>query len=344
MKKMGYIAIAYFLCRSMFIGVSFVSLTLSSNQDAWLSILLAMLLGIIPVFIFYKIANYKEDLNIIEKIDKLFPNTKNIIHIILFICIMFICIINFWNLDNLIASQFLNKTPAIVIGISFLIPVIYLNKQKNHVIARSSLILLFISFIFYILSILGLIDKVKLDNLMPILNNNILKGSIAYLCYNILPLYLLLVFPNKDIKKSITKGYILSSISLLFITIFAITVTGINVTKIYQYPEFQILKFAFEGSNSYRLENVLATQWIIDIYVFISIGIKYCKETIKTKNDYIIPIIILFISNFIFSNNTIANKLFTKYIPYILLLAFFIIPFIIFIKIQIKKESKDSKI
>lgn len=342
MKKLGYLAIAYFLCRSMYIGISFTSLVMYSNQDAWISIVVATLLGIIPVFIFYKIASYKEELNIIEKINYLFPKLNKIIHTLLFICIIFICVFNFWNLNNLISSQFLNRTPPIIIGITFLIPIIFLIKQNNHVIARSSLILLFISFFFYILSILGLIDKIDFNNLKPILNNNIFKGSIAFLSYNILPLYLLLIFPNKDIKKSLISGYIISSLSLLVVTLFTITVIGINIIKIYQYPEFNILKFAFEGTNSYRLENILSIQWIIDIYILISIGIKYCKETIKIKNNYILPIIVLIISNFIFNNNTVANTLFIKYIPYILIFTFLLIPLLILIKIPIKKGLKKS--
>ncbi len=339
-KNLGYFAIAYFICRASFIGISSVALVTLVKQDSPLSIIAGLILGIIPILLFYNIAKYKEDLNIIEKIDELFPNLKNVIKGLLMLAVFAITILNFWNLTNFVVSQFLNKTPMFVISISLIIPVIFLISKENKIIARVSLILLFFAMLLFITSIAGLSSKINPTNLCPILEYNPLKGVLSYISYNVLPIFIILIFPNKHIKKSLIYGYIFASLSLLIVIFFMISVLGIELVTIFQYPEFHILKLAFEGFVTYRLENILSIQWFFDIFILTAVGLKFCNEAFSIKKTYILPILLIILNSYLFSNNTIANKLITYVFPYIIPIFFFIIPLIIFLKI--KKEVKTS--
>ena len=328
----GYTTIAYFISRAFFAGITSLSLISQTNQDAWIILFFAIMIGLIPVYIFHKIASYDEELNIVQKIDKLFPNSGKYIKILLGIGVFAIVILNFWNLINLITTQFLNKTPNYVIGISLIIPIILLINKDNKIIARVSTILFFFSIILVITSIIGLLPKIQIDNLKPFMENNFLKGIIPYISYNTLPLFIILIFPNRYIKRSIIHGYIISSISLFIGLLFLISILGVNLVILFQYPEFHLLKLAFDGFITFRLENILAIQWIFDIFIFTSIGIKFCNETFNIKKNYIIPIIILILTNYIFPNNTIANTIITYYIPYIIPFIFLLIPVVVLYK------------
>ena len=184
-----------------------------------------------------------------------------------------------------------------------------------------------------------LISKFEIGNLAPLLEYNPMKGILPYISYNVLPLFLILIFPNKYVKKSMIYGYIAASISITIVMLFLIAVLGIELVTIFQYPEFHILKLVFEGFITYRLENMLAIQWIFDIFIFTSIGLKFCNETINLKKTYIIPIILIILNIYLFSNNTLANVYITYFIPYIIPIFLLGIPFIIWCKIQYKKRS-----
>lgn len=331
-NNFGYTTIAYFISRAFFAGITSLSLISLTNQDSWISLFFASIIGLIPIYIFHKIASYDEELNIIQKIDKLFPDVGKYIKLLLGIGIFAIVILNFWNLINLITTQFLNKTPNYVIGISLIIPIILLINKDNKIIARVSTILFFFNIILVITSIIGLLPKIQIDNLKPFIENNYLNGIIPYISYNTLPLFIILIFPNKYVKKSIIRGYIISSISLLVGIIFLISILGVNLIILFQYPEFHLLKLAFDGFITFRLENILAIQWIFDIFIFTSIGIKFCNDSFSLKNNYIIPITILILTNYIFPNNTIANLIITYYIPYIIPTILLLIPIIILYK------------
>ncbi len=336
-KNLGYTAIAYFIFRACFIGISSVALITIVHQSSWISMLIAFIIGIIPIILYYGIAKYKEDLNIIEKINYLFPKTKYLIRYLLAIIIFGITILSFWNLTNLVVSQFLSKTPTVVISLTFIIPIIFLISKQDKIIARVCLLLFFITIILFIASAIGLIGNFDISRLQPINEYSPLPGILPYVAYNVLPIFMMLIFSNKHVKKSIIYGYGISFISLLIVMIFLIAVLGIDLVTIFQYPEFHILKLAFDKLVTFRLENVLAIQWIIDIFVLTSVGLKFCNEAIGLKKVYIIPIILIILNNYLFTSNTIANKLVIYVIPYLLFFPLMILPLIIYIKIKMTK-------
>lgn len=341
-KNLSYITIAYFLSRALFIGISSRSLINLAKQDAWITIVIAFIIGLIPIVLFYFIANNNDDGNIFDKINILFPKTKYIIKILLVFIVFMLTLINFWNLSYLIVSQFLSKTPKYAMELSLLLPIIMLTSKKEKVVARVSLILFFFEIFLIFISITGLIPKFELDNIKPILENNPIISCLQYISYNVLPIFMLLTFPNKKIKKSIIIGYILSSITLFITVLLIIGVLGIDLIQMFEYPEFHILKLAYQGILTFRLENILTIQWVFDCFMFICVGIKFCNDAFNVEKKYIIPIIIFIISSFISISNITFNNLITYIFPIIIPIFLFYIPLIIYIKQ--KKEIKFPKI
>lgn len=340
-KQLSYISIIYFLCRAFFVGIGFSVLIKDAKQDAWISLLVAFILGFVPVLLISYISSYKPKMSLKEKYENLFPILGKSITIFTTIGILLLASLSFWNLSNFITSQFLNKTPKIIIGISFIIPILLLLQKEEKIIPRVSLILFYLSMFLFLIGIIGLIFQIDFQNFLPILENDISKPITAYIGFQILPIFLILFFPNNQIQDSIKKGYILSSISIFIHTTFLIGILTPNLAIIYQYPEFHILKRAYQGILTYRLENALSIQWIFDIFIYCVVSLKGCNDLMgwnKNYKRYIFPIIMLVISNYLFKDNTIANTIIHQYLSYLVPLFFSIIILLLSIKIFIKKR------
>lgn len=346
-KQLSYISIIYFLLRAFFIGFSFDLLIKTTRQDAWACVLLAYIVGFLPVLLIHYIASYEPEKNLKEKIDLLFPHTKKIIIFLIVTGVLFLSILSFWNLCNLITSQFLNKTPKFVIGISFLIPILLLLSKEDKVIARVSLILFYISMFLFVMSFLGLIFQFKLSNFQPYLTNNITKPVFSYIGFQVFPILLLLIFPDKNILPSLEKGYLLTAITLFIYTALIIGILGAPLAFVYQYPEFHLFKRAYESILTYRLENFFTTQWLFDIFIFCTVSLKSCNQLItweKGIKSYVFPILMLLFSIFLFKDNTIANTIFIQYLSYILPSLFSIIIILLAIQVAKKKRRKSPSI
>jgi len=342
-KKLAYSTISYFLCRTLFIGITFSILIKEAKQDSWISVLLAFILGFIPIFLIQYIASYKPTLSLKDKYQELFPYTNKLLILFTVIGIFLLTTLSFWNLCNLITSQFLNKTPKIVVGISFLIPILLILSKNEKVIPRVSTILFYLSFFLFIISFCGLVFQFELDNFTPSMLYFPIKPIIAYIGFQIFPIFLILFFPNSEIQNSIKKGYILSSIILFIQILLIIGVLGVELATIYQYPEFHILKRAYQGVLTYRLENALSIQWIFDIFIYCVVSLKGCNQLLHFEKGIkmsFLPIGMTFLSAHLFKDNIIANTLINKYLYYLVPLFFTIIILLLVFKIFMKKRSK----
>jgi len=340
-KQLSYTAVIYFLLRSTFIGISFSLLLENSKQDSWLVILLSYIIGIIPLLLVEYIAKYKSDKSFVDKIKLIFPKINKLIILIMLLGFFTIAIINFCNLANLITSQFLSKTPNIVILISFIIPIILLVCKDNKIIARTSLILFYIGIFLFITCVIGLIFKFDFSNFQPVLNNHVASYIYPYMGFHVMPLFLILFFPNKEIIPSLKKGYIISAITLFLTFITIIGILGVELCLIYQYPEFHILKRSYEGILTVRLENIFAVQCIFDIFIFCVVCLKNCNHLLNIHKGYkqsILSILLVIISYFLFQTRNIANNNDVKYLGILFPSLFTFLIGIFALKIFIKKR------
>lgn len=311
-KNLSYTSIVYFLLRASFIGISFSILLETSKQDSWIVIILSYIIGIIPLLLVEYIAKYESDKSFVDKIKIIFPKTNKIITFIMILGFFGITIINFCNLANLITSQFLSKTPNIVILISFIIPIILLISKDNKIIARVSLILFYVAITLFIICVLGLINKFKISNFQPVMTNPIFPSIFPYMGFHIMPLFLILFFPNDEIIPSLKKGYLISAITLFLTFITIIGILGVELCLIYQYPEFHILKRSYEGLLTVRLENIFAVQCIFDIFIFCVVSLKNCNHLLNIHKGYkqtLLSIILVILCYYLFQINNITNNL-----------------------------------
>lgn len=341
------------------IGIAAYVAFFSVKQDAWIAIIVSGILGLIPLFIYLYLMNYKKDLNFFSLNEYLFGKTiGKIINTVIAVIVTICVIIYFFNLTNFISSQYLNRTNNILIIAVLMIPVIYLLLQDLKVIGRTTFILFLFSLILLFFSIFGLLGQVNLNNIKPIMENsftNIFITASKLICYMVFQLILLLSIPkneilnNKNFNKSILKTYIFVYIIMTILFFIIISVLGSNLALIYQYPEFHVLKRISIGGFIERVESTLSLRWIFYMFTIVVFGLYFIKNyisvTFNVKSDSKIKIIItlisltiLILSNWIFKNNTEGNYVLLNILPAVLYLTIFLIIIIMLIKAKTKKN------
>lgn len=347
----------FFLVRAFLLGALFNALLNFVKQDSWI----IPLLGIIPAFlciIFLNyIMNYEPDLNIFDKLNKLFGPVFSKIVIVLFILYAFLLLsFNFLNLNNFIQSQFLIRTPLIFIAIMFAIATMYIVNKGFNTLSRTGVILFYIANFLFIFSLIGLIPVIKIYNLKPMFVfkiNDYLKALNSFYSLSIVPMFMLSVIPknkikNAKIKKTLMISYFCAAITLFIIVIATIGTFGFELTRIFEYPEFHVLKYISLVDLTSRIESILVLQLVIDIFItnvfivyYIKEGVVSIKKTNKVNIIYFIICILMIVSSmFISRYNIYIDKFFLNDMPFISLIfscfAFFVICIMIFFK---KKKS-----
>ncbi len=358
-NMLQFSAIYVSMILTFFLAIGSYSLIKATAVDGWISIILGGLVGFILVWIFIYIFNYEPDLPIYQKTLKLFgKKIGTVVNFILCILIFILGINIIYANTNFIISQFLSETPYLYVSIFFVLLVIYINTKGIEVLSRVALITIFFSLILYLISAIGLIPNIDIENLKPFLEFGMsrpIKGIFYVIAINLAPAFLLLAIPknsiidNEKYKTYISISYIMSIILMLIVFIYIIGNLGIHLASYYQFPEYMVLKRInfFEFIN--RIENLIITQWILESFISLSFIVYFISNTIKQKPQHklissIVTIAILIVSKYAFKNNTQYNTYSFTYAPYlrsIIIIVFVIIAVAIFLK---RKKTKATKL
>ena len=350
--------LVFFLMHGGIFGTGVNLLIKVAKEDMWIATLIGIGIGFIPFYLFISLSAKYPDKNIFEIIESICG--KFISKFIIILITLFVATFTFlayWSLTNLISSQYLYQTPQLFVYIIFAIPIIYILSKGLKVTLRSIIIIFFITAILYIVTFIGLVPQAKFSNILPILKDGIIppiKASFGYIAYVITPLFFISTIPvnyyedKKNYKKYMIISYIIYSITVFAIPFLVISVFGIELVDLYQYPEFQILRRISFGGFIERVESTLSIQWVLELFVLITIGMYFVKQgiyhilCIKNKkikiwlNGIFITGAILFSLNF-FKNNTIANEFTISVYPFICY-GFFILFFIFYLITILKKK------
>lgn len=352
MKKitsLEYNTLLWFLTRATFIEITSEILLNTAHQDSWISILIAIIIGILPFLLYSYLKNKYPNKNIIQINKEKFDKLGTFLNLILIAGTFIFAVCSFWIIVHFIDSQYLYRTPTIMIIIILILPVIYTIIKDFHVLGKVSLIMFYVSLFFIIIILLGLIGNIDIDNIKPILNNSpnsILYGSFCFIGFNIMPLFLLSIIPKNKIEGYSPKKsfffYIISGLSLLNVMFLTISIFGIHLSELYNYPSFHLLKRVSVLDIIDRVESILSLEWFLALFVQIMTSLFFIKEALKetfqTKEKTnnllmtVICLIIAFLTGIIFVTNGTEVAYFENILIYILYISYLIIPLITFFK------------
>lgn len=349
MKKISYLELSSILLSiiiSFNLGINLYLLKNNTGIDSWLTIIIAYLIGLIPLFLTIYIANYKPNLNIFEKNLNLFGKLGIIINISISIIYLTIAITLLYNVTSFINTQFLYHTPMFLTSFLLITLAIYGTSKGINVISHLSIILMTGNIILFILSTTSLIQEIHIDYLLPILKtnpHNILITSIKLAIINTLPLFIILIIPKNNItnqekyNKSIIITYILGMLISFIIITSTITTLNIYLTKVFEYSEYIALKKIKLFGFLERVENIISIKWITESFIYITLIIYSLTKNINKKHNYInitVGMLILLTTTYLFPSITTFNNYIESYFIYILSI---LIPIYIIITIKIKK-------
>ena len=347
----------YFITRAFLTGFLFNSLLNLIKQDSWIIPLIGIIIGIIFTLIITYIFNYEPSLTLTEKLTKLFNKNFAIILIIVF-CIFcfFMCTLTYLNLNNFIHGQFLSKTPTLAIATMCVIAIYYVLTKGLNTIAKTGNILFYIAMILFFISFVGLLPFMKIENLKPFLNNNAtnyLESLNCFYSFNIVPMIFLTILPkdkinNPKIKKTLMFSFILSSITMFTVIFSTLSSFGYELTALYKYPEFHVLKNISLMGLEARIESILIIQCIFDFFMFIVLTIYFIansiKQNIKIKNINILYailcILLVILTNYFSKYNVFLDDFALKYVQIPVTTFSILFLLIVCLKIKFNKKRK----
>lgn len=349
----------YFITRAFLTGFLFNSLLNLIKQDSWIIPLIGIIIGIIFTLLVNYIFNYKPNLNFTEKLTSLFSKGfGSILSIIFCIFCFFMCVLTYLNLNNFIHGQYLSRTPTIVISIVCIIAIFYTLTKGLNTIAKTGNILFYIAMILFFLSFIGLLPFIKIENLKPFFNsntNNYLEALNCFYSFNIVPMLFLTILPKDKInkpklKKTLILSFLLSAFTMFIVIFSTLASFGYELTSLYKYPEFHVLKNISLMGLEARIESILIIQCIFDFFMFVVLTIYFIANSIKSITNFkninmlygILCILLIILTNYFSKYNVYLDDFALKYVQIPVTIFSIIFIGIVCIKIKFSKKNKAN--
>ncbi|MBR3362732.1 MAG: GerAB/ArcD/ProY family transporter [Bacilli bacterium] len=356
MKKITsfeYNSLVFFVMRASFIGLTLGNVINITKQDSWFSGVMSLVLGLIPLGIFIYLKKYDKDKTIAELVLYLFKKSGVLINIFLILGAFLFALVSFSDLTSFVHSQFLYNTDYITIGVCFIIAIIYALLKGINAISKTSLFSFFIVLFMIIMLVIGVGSGVDVDRLKPffqVSTVNVMHASAIIISFNVVPLFLLTIIPTNKVLgfsvKKIVFFYFLSFLSLINAIFLTISVLGIDLSLLYQYPEFNLLKKFEVGNFIDRLSSLLSLEWIVALLIQIIVSLYFVKETTKTTFNFnektgnifiiITCLTLTLLNEKLFLTNASANAFYSGPMVFIMF-SYLVLAFIIAVKAYLKE-------
>lgn len=350
----------FFLGVILFPGFGNTLVLETGRHAALFSSFVGFLIGFIPLLMIVYIIDKANDKNIFEYNKEKFKWFGQILNILYVIAIIYIIFVESWSIVTFTVSQFLSRTSYYLILALLSTSLSLVVCKKLEVIGRCHIILFLLFMLIILFAWIFLIPIVEFDNYLPIFDVSyeiFIKTSLMFPTFIIVPLISLIsirksdITDSKKLKRRIICGYIFGYLFVFVFLLLIIGVFGIDMSIIFTYPEYALLKKVQAFDFIQRIENVLASTIIIASFTSLAVLlyslITYVKTTFKIKKDLILNIITVFlcfaiplISITLFKNYLIIN-LFTKFPIYSSFI--YIVLFINFILIVLCKKKSATK-
>lgn len=352
---------AYILMITFIMGTSLALVSYTeSQQNTWISMLIAFILAIPMVVIYGSILNShpgKDIFQILEHIfGKLIGKTVGLLYTLYFFHLGAICI---RNMTEFIQLSSFPDTPQYVSALYIGILAIYILKSGLEVIARVNKFI-FPLLIFIIgLTLILVIPRANQNNFLPILENGwspVIKGSFSKFSFPLGETVVFLAFLNtvnekNKASKIYVKGILIGSIILLIITIRNILILGFPSLSSVVFPSYNAVSVITIGKFVRGIGIIVAIT--ITIAGFIKVSICLLASSIGISrifnfSDYkwvSAPLGLLMMSvSFILYDSTMHMVEWIKIYKYYAFPFQVILPILILIFGKLKKSKKGKSL
>lgn len=305
-NKRQYNILSFFLTRSLFLGGGLSLLVGLSKNDLLITGIVGMLLG---YFILYLL--FKKD-----RISK----------IVCIIIASMILVINTLANTVLTSTYLLYNTPTLLIVLMFFLVLLYASNKEFNVIGRVTTVFIVVSVIEILLAILGLVNLIEIDNMLPMFTTkymDVIKGILVFCGASVLPNILLINYKGDLKYRDVCYGYVIGSMLMILVMFLIVSIYGSEFASITRFPEFLILKKIDLLGYFSNVENVLVTEWMFNILFSALVCMKVIKDNLSIKG-FIGIVVLIIVGSEMFLNRSYVNVLLVKqyfyYVSFILVI------------------------
>lgn len=330
-----------------------------AQQDAWLSTLIGIILGLLIVLLFIKIGSLYPNLSFVQYIIEIFGKWIGSIVVLFFLFYLFLSVsAHIRELSDFITTQILIETPIKVVLLLFITIIMIGVRCGLGTIARACEVLYPVVFIFLIILFSLVLPNIRLEWIRPIFNNGfkpILNGSLVATAFPFMELVVFLMFlPNLTKQTKIKKNFIIGAFIggiILFITVLlCILVLGEASTVRNIYPTFSLARSISIGHSIQRIEGLIAILWTITVYIKITLyayafhlGLVHLLKLTDYRMLTLPFGFILFASTILVAPNvSYFNNVIAKYWPFYDLTVAVLLPLLLICVFSIRKKINSS--
>ncbi|WP_143765036.1 GerAB/ArcD/ProY family transporter [Paenibacillus odorifer] len=304
-----------------------------ARQNAWISALIGMIVGLLAIYMYSKFVKLYPKLTLIEAIQKAFG--KWIGTILSFLTLMYFLIVTVGSMRELsefVTSEILPRTPIPAVLILFMVIVIMATRLGIEVIGRAGEIFTPMIIILFLILTVAIIPQMEIVRLLPILEDGIkpvLRGSISITAYTFIePVVFLMFLPYVNQQQKITKGLLqgcfLGGIIIFLTVTISILVLGPDLTTRDIYPSYNIARRISVGGFFERVEAMIALLWMLTLFIEVTLYfyafVLGLSQLFKLKEYRVLTLptglILVTLAPLIAPNYTYYNKVFDNYWVY----------------------------
>lgn len=359
-----FAALGLMLGNALFVAFGIVTILNKSKQDAWITMIIATFLSIIPILVIIYIINYKPDKDIFQKLDALFGKIfGKIVSFIIACYVLFMLFMVVWSTTYFALTQYLSKVPFLFLSLLFIFIAVYAVSKGIETIARANEIMLFMALFIIVVISLSLGKFINLEHLKPILTEGIkpiIGHSILALSYAFPPLLTLSAIPKDSLvdgqkySKYLLIGFAISVFFIVIVTFYIVSINTIHLAEIFRYPEYYA-QFKIDVAGIFEgVENFLTLHWMFNSVIMMIMCIfflnRYIKDTFKLNEGkklniitLIVGIIVAYGSGKLFPNSEVGVEFMRKVYPVYISGSLFGLLIIISIFIFFNKLFNKSK-
>lgn len=294
-KNKEYLTLTNFFSKALFLGIGISKILIDVRESTIFSLIIGTVIGTLILLLLNKLSYYK---------------SHGIRKLIMFIIIYTLLVIGLVEFTTLISSIYLIDIKKYMLMIPTLIVMIYMNSKDISIHYKISAMLYSVSLVIFLITLVSLTPQIDYLNLLPLFNvkfKQILFGGLEFGLFSVVPNIL---YGGLNVKKdnTIIKNYVISNLLLFLVFIVTQGILGIELVKMFKYPEYIVLKKISLLDFINNVENIISFLWLFTIFMYLSICSKqlYDMAFETFNNKYVYPIF-LFVSMFFIANYFLDN-------------------------------------
>ena len=294
-KNKEYLTLTNFFSKALFLGIGISKILIDVRESTIFSLLIGTVIGTLILLLLNKLSYY---------------NSHGIRKLIMFIIIYTLLVIGLVEFTTLISSIYLIDIKKYILMIPTLIVIVYMNSKDINIHYKISAMFYSVALVIFLIALFSLTPQIDYLNLLPLFNvkfKKILFGGLEFGLFSVVPN---LLYGGLNVKKdkNIIKRYLISNLLLFLVFIVTQGILGIELVKMFKYPEYIVLKKISLLDFINNVENIISFLWLFTIFMYLSICSKelYDMSYDTFNNKYVYPIF-LFISTYFISNYFLDN-------------------------------------